>query len=56
MSRFIRQLSDDMLICLSSNGYYLNIIEGDETVYRIDSDEKIIYFNELMLNKLIYGE
>lgn len=47
MSLHIKQLRKDLLLCLSSNAYYLNIILNDQVLYRVDSEDKIIYFNSL---------
>lgn len=40
----VKQLRDSKILCLSSNKYYLNVVDSDEVTYRIDSEELIIYF------------
>ncbi len=53
MNRIIQQLDDDCLLCLSSNAYYLNLIKGDQTLFRVDSDEKIVYFTKIHARTLL---
>ncbi len=49
-NKFICPLDNDLLLCLSSNAYYLNVVQNEESIYRIDSDEKIIFFKDIDAN------
>ncbi len=51
----IVQLEEDFLVVLSWNRYYLNVVEREESNFRINSQEKIGYFEIVNLEGVVGG-